>query len=47
MSYMWNLIHGTDEPIHKRETDHRHGEQICGCWGKGEGSGMDWELGVC
>ena len=30
----------------KKQT-HRHREQTCGCQGGGEGSGMDWEFGVC
>ena len=25
MTYMWNLKYGTDDPIYKTETDHRHG----------------------
>ena len=29
----------------KKQT-HGHGEQTCGCWGGGEGSGVDWEFGV-
>ena len=43
---MWNLKYGTDDPIHKTETDHRHGEQTCGCHG---GEGSEWndrEFGV-
>ena len=30
ITYMLNPKYDTDEPIYKRETDHRHGEQICG-----------------
>ena len=26
--------------------NHGHREETCGCQGGGEGSGMDWELGV-
>ena len=26
--------------------NHGHGEQTCGCWGGGGGSGIDWEIGV-
>ena len=29
----------------KKQT-YGHGEQICGCQGRGAGSGMDWEFGV-
>ena len=28
---MWNLKHGTNDPIYKTETDHGHGEPTCGC----------------
>ena len=42
---MWNLIYGTNEPFHRKET-HGLGEQSCGCQGEGGGSGMDRELGV-
>ena len=44
--YMWNLKHGTNEPIYKTETDHRHSEQTCGCQGEGRESGIDREFGV-
>ena len=30
---MWNLKYGTNDPIHKTETDHRHGQQTCDCLG--------------
>ena len=42
--YIWNLIYSTNETLHKKET-HRLGEQICGCQGRGGGSGIDWESG--
>ena len=29
----------------KKQT-HGLGEQTCGCWGGGGGSGMDWEFGI-
>ena len=46
VTYMWNLKHGTNEPIDKTETDHGQGKQTC-VWGRGVGgSGMDRELGV-
>ena len=45
ITYIWNLIHGTNESFHRKE-NHGHGEQICGCQGRGGGSGMDWEFEV-
>ena len=42
---IWNLIYGTNEAFHRNET-HRRGEQMCGCPGGREGSGMDWESGA-
>ena len=41
ITYIWNLIYGTNEPSHRKET-HELGEQACG----GGGSGMDWESKV-
>ena len=43
--YIWNLIYGTNEPFHQRET-HGLGDQTCGCQGGGRGNGMDWKFGV-
>ena len=43
ITYVWNLIHSTNEPFYRKET-HGLGEQTC--QGGGEGSGMDWEFGV-
>uniref|UniRef100_A0A8D0K6M8 DUF1725 domain-containing protein n=1 Tax=Sus scrofa TaxID=9823 RepID=A0A8D0K6M8_PIG len=43
ITYIWNLIYGTNEPFHRKET-HALGEQTCGC--QVGGSGMDWESGV-
>ena len=40
ITYIWNLIHGTHETFHRKET-HGLGEQTCGC--QGGGSGMNWE----
>ena len=38
--YMCNLKYGTNDPTHKTESDHRRGEQTCGCQGiSGEGVG--------
>ena len=45
ITYIWNLIYGTNEPFHRKET-HGFGEKTCGCQGGRGGSGMDWELGV-
>ena len=46
-SHVWNLIYGTNEPFHRKES-HGLGEQTCGCrgGGRGGGSGMDGEFGV-
>jgi len=41
ITYIWNLIYGTNEPFHKTET-HGFGKQTCGC--QGGGREMDWEL---
>ena len=45
ITYIWNLIYGTNEPFHRKE-NHGHGEQTCGCPGRRGGSRMDWEFGV-
>ena len=45
IAHIWNLIYGTNEPVHRKE-NHGLGEQTCGCQGEGGGSGMDWESGV-
>ena len=45
ISHIWNLIYGTSEPFHKKET-HRVGEQTYGCQ-RWRGSGREWDgLGV-
>ena len=44
ITYIWNLIYGTNEPFHRKE-NHRLGEQTCGCQGGEGGSGMDREFG--
>ena len=41
MTYTWNLKYGTDDPIYKTETVHKHREQTCGCQG-GEGEEVGW-----
>ena len=43
ITYIWNLIYGTNEPFHRRE-NHGLGEQTCSS--QEGGSGMDGELGV-
>ena len=41
--YIWNLIFGTKELFHRKET-HELGGQTCGCQG---GRGREWDgLGV-
>ena len=46
ISQMWNLKYGKND-IYKRETDHSHGEETCGCdQGWGGKNGMDGEFGV-
>ena len=45
ITYIWNLICGTNEPFHRKE-NHGHGEQTCGCLEEGGGSGTYWEFGV-
>ena len=43
--YMWNLIYGTNEPFHRKES-HGLGEKTCGSGGEGGGRRMAWESGV-
>ena len=38
ISYIWNLIYGTNEPCHRKE-NHGHGEQTCVCQEEGGGTG--------
>ena len=45
ITYIWNLIYGTNESFHRNEK-HGHGEETYGCQGGGGGIGMDWEFGV-
>ena len=43
---MWHLKYGTNDSIYKVETNRRHGEQTCGCQGRGQG--REWDgWGVC
>ena len=44
ITYIWNLIHDTNEPFHRKET-HGFGEQTCGC--QGGGSGMEFGVNRC
>ena len=45
ITYVWNLKHGTDEPIAKQKHTQRHREQTCGCqWGRGEEVGWTGSL---
>ena len=44
ITYIWNLIGGTNEPFHRKE-NHGLGEQTCGCQGGGGWSGMYEVLG--
>ena len=46
ITYMWNLKYVTDDPIYKTETDHRDGEQTCGCPGRREEVGWMASLGL-
>ena len=42
ITYIWNLIYGTNEPFHRKT--HGLAEQTCGCQvGRSE---MDWNFGV-
>ena len=45
ITYIWNLIYGTDEPFHRKEI-HGLGKQTCGCQGEWGRSGRNWEFGV-
>ena len=39
ITYIWNLIYGTNEPFHRKE-NHGLGEQTCGCQGSGGRGGL-------
>ena len=45
ITYIWNLICGTNEPFHRKE-NHGHGEQTCGCQGVGEEVGWTGNPGL-
>ena len=45
ITYIWNLIYGTNEPFHRKE-NHGLGEKTCGCLMGGGENGRDWELGL-
>ena len=38
ITYIWNLIHSTNEPFHRKE-NHGLGEDSCGYQGRG---GVEW-----
>ena len=42
ITYIWKLIHGTNEPIYRKKKTHGHGQQTCDCQGGGGWSGTDW-----
>ena len=43
--YIQNLIYGTTEPFHRKET-HGLGEKTCGCQGGGKRVGWPGSLGL-
>ena len=44
---MWNLKHGTNDPIYKQKQTHRHREQTCGLpRGRRVGEGKSGNLGL-
>ena len=45
ITHTWNLIHGTNEPFHGKET-HGLGEQTYGCRGGGGEYGWIGSLGL-
>ena len=45
ITYIWNLIYGTNEPFYRRET-HGLGEQTCGCQRGGKGGRWTGSLGI-
>ena len=45
VTYVWNLIHGTDELVYKTETDSRR-EDLWLQMGMEGGGGRCWEFGV-
>ena len=47
VSHMWNVKCVLNDPTYKTETDHRHGEQTCGCQRSGaEGVGWTGNVGM-
>ena len=36
ITYIWNLIYGTNKPSNRNKQAHGHGEQTCGCRAGGE-----------
>ena len=45
ITYIWNLIYGTNEPFHRKE-NHGLGNRLVVAKGEGEGEGMGW-IGYC
>ena len=45
ISHIWNVIYGTNEPFHRKET-HDMENILMIAQGRGGGSGMDWEFGI-
>ena len=47
ITFMWNLKYGTNDPICKTETDHRHPDHTCVFWGRraGWGGGREGDRG--
>ena len=45
ITYIWNLLHGTNEPFHRKE-NRGHGEQTVVAKGKGEVVGGIGNLGL-
>ena len=43
ITYIWNLIYGTNEPFHRKETHGLEGKN-CDCQGEGEGVGWTGSL---
>ena len=46
ITYIWNLIYGTNEPNYRKVTNSQTWKTDLQLPGGGGGSGMDWEFGV-
>ena len=41
ITYIWNIIYGTNKSMYRKKWTHGHGEQTCGCQvGQGEWDGL-------